>query len=242
MVVRLSSLTDRVLAVRVADGGLVEFHDLAAKAVLMPVGAAAVLVAGWVLVRAGRRHGRGFRTKVLYTVAGAVLAAAMVLAPGGFGRGAFDSATTAPVTDLTQVELRTGAPPPVAGRGAVARSGDAAVRVLEVRRGAPEGAARWMSEFQVLTLVVEETRSTAGEPVAVRLVADEHGAPVRVDDCAGALGALTGAASAPGTAPRCSASRSRRASRRPTCCWARRPTGRCRPCDGSSPGLGRRLR
>jgi hypothetical protein len=198
VVVRLSSLTDRVLAVRVADGDLVKFHDRAAKAVLMPVGAAAVLVAGWVLVRTGRRHARGFKT-ALYPLAGAAFAAAVVLAPGGLGRGAFDSATTVPVTDLSQVELRTGAPPPVTGRGAVARSGDAEVRVLDVRRGAPEGAARWLSEFEVLTLVVEETRSTAGEPVAVRLVADEYGAPTRVDDCAGAPGALTGATSAPGT-------------------------------------------
>jgi hypothetical protein len=199
VVVRLSSLTDRVLAVRVADGRLVKFHDLAAKAVLMPVGAAAVLVAGWVLVRTGRRHAPKFRTAVLYSLAGATFAAAMVLSPSGFGRGAFDSATTVPVTDLSRVDLRPGAPPPVAERGAVATSGDAAVRVLDVRRGAPEGAAQWLSEFEVLTVKVEETRSTAGEPLDVRLVADEHGAPTRVGDCAGAPGALTGATSAPGT-------------------------------------------
>ncbi|MEV8437413.1 hypothetical protein AB0425_08580 [Actinosynnema sp. NPDC051121] len=199
VVVRLSSLTDRVLAVRGADGGLVKFHDLSVKAVLMPLGAVAVLIAGWVLIRARRWVAREFRAGSAYAVVGALLAAAVVLTPAGLGRGAFAGATTVPVTDLSQVDLRRGTPPPVVERGGVARPGDVTVRVLDVRHGAPAGAAQWSGEFDVLAVLVEETRPAGAQPVAVRLVADRHGAPERVADCAGAPGALTDAPSAPGT-------------------------------------------
>jgi hypothetical protein len=199
VVVRLSSLTDRVLAVRGADGGLVKFHDLAAKAVLMPVGAVAVLIVGWGLVRARRWIAREYEAGLAWALAGALFAAAVVLTPAGLGRGAFDGATTVPVTDLSRIDLRKGAPPPVVERGGVARSGAVTVRALEVRHGAPAGAAQWLGEFDVLAVLVEEIRQVEGQPVAVRLVADGHGAPERVDDCAGAPGALTEEPSAPGT-------------------------------------------
>ena len=80
VVVRLSSLTDRVLAVRGADGGLVKFHDRAVKAVLMPVGALAVLVAAWVLFRTRRWYARESKPigVVLYPLVGALVAAAVV--------------------------------------------------------------------------------------------------------------------------------------------------------------------
>ncbi|MEV6906897.1 hypothetical protein [Amycolatopsis sp. NPDC051071] len=202
VVVRLSSLTDRVLAVRDADGELVESHDLTVKYVLMPSGAVVALLGGWLLFKTRRWHAPTLRTReaTLAILLGAVLAAVLVLAPVAFGRGAFRGAATVPVQDLSQVGRRGGTPPPVVERGGTARSGDeVAMRVLGVTRGAPEGAAPWLSGFDVLTLRVEETRTTEGPFLSARLVADKHGAPNFVEYCGGAPGALANGTSAPGT-------------------------------------------
>ncbi len=195
VVVRLSALTDRVLSVRLPNGDLEDFHDQTAKVVLMTAGALAVLAGGWLLVgrwRASAREG-GTAKPVLTFLLGVVLAAGVVLSPAGFGQGAFRSATTVPVPDLSKAGLRTD-PPPVVVRGGAARTGDVTLRALGVERGAPEGAAPWLSGFEVLTVRVEETRTAEGPPVAARLVADEHGSPELVEKCAGAPGALTGPA------------------------------------------------
>ncbi len=202
VVVRLSTLTDRVLAVREAGGELVRSHDQTVKYVLMPSGAVVALLGGWLLIRTRRWHAPALKTSdaVFTALLGAALAASLVLAPVAFGRGAFRGATTVPVPDLSQLGRRSGTPPPVVERGGTARSGDdVAMRVLGVTRGAPEGSASWLSGFEVLTLRVEETRVAEGPFLSVRLVADKHGSPEFVDYCGGAPGALANGTSAPGT-------------------------------------------
>ncbi|WP_158852041.1 hypothetical protein [Saccharothrix deserti] len=188
VVVRLSSLTHRVLSVRGADA-LVKSHDRVWKAVPAVAGVVAVLFAGWMLV-AGRRvisSGLGPRGVLAAVVCGAVIAGFVLLSPSGFGRGAFID-STGPVPDLSGRYSRGGEPPTVE-RGGVVRNEDFTLRASDVRRGAPEGAAAWLSEFEVVTVRVEATRLT-DFPIPLELRADEHGRPGLVRDCAGAPGAF----------------------------------------------------
>lgn len=185
VVVRLSSLTDRVLSVRGVDG-LVESHDLVWKAVPAIGGVVVVLFAGWLLVTARRLPSGGLRYRgvVVSVLSGAVVAGFLVLSPTGFGRGAFIESTDR-VLDLSRTYSRDG-PVPVVDRGEVVRTDAFTVRASDVRRGSPEGAAPWLDEFDVVTVRIEATRLKDG-PIPLELRADEHGRPGLVRDCAGAF-------------------------------------------------------
>ncbi len=186
VIVRLSSLTDRVLSVRGADA-VVEAHHPGEKITAMSIGGALVvlgvvvafLVARPVTVR-----------KSLSFLAGFAFAAYVVLAPLGFGGTAYREAAD-PVPNLWEHRREAWGPPPVIGKGQTAVSGESAVRVLDSRPEPPEGAEAWLSGFRVLTLQMEASR--LGD-TALELSADEHGAPQRVKDCAGAPDAFDGTA------------------------------------------------
>ncbi|OOC04827.1 hypothetical protein B0293_20435 [Amycolatopsis azurea DSM 43854] len=184
VVVRLSSLTGRVLSVRGA-AGIVEVHHPGEKIAAMSIGGA-LLVLGAVVVFSAVRPVTA--RKSLWFLAGFAFAAYVVLAPLGFGATAYREAAE-PVPNLWEHRREAWGPPPVIGKGQAAVSGESAVRVLESRSEPPEGAEVWLSGFHVLTLRIEASRM--GD-TALELSADEHGAPRRVKDCAGVPGAFDG--------------------------------------------------
>ncbi|MBB5857941.1 hypothetical protein ACFQ05_20220 [Amycolatopsis umgeniensis] len=184
VVVRISSLTDRVLSVRGADE-VVEAHHPWERITVMSIGGA-LLVLGAVVVYSVARPVTV--RKSLSFLAGFVFAAYVVLAPVGFGGTAYRDAAD-PVPNLWEHRRDAWGPPPVIGKGQTAASGDSAVRVLDSRPESPEGAEAWLSGFHVLALRIEASR--LGD-TALELSADEHGSPRRVEQCAGAPGAFDG--------------------------------------------------
>ncbi len=186
VVVGLSSLTDRVLSVRGADE-VVEAHHPWEKITAMSIGGV-VLVLGVAVAFSVTRPVTV--RKSLSFLAGFVFGAYVVLAPLGFGWTAYREAAD-PVPNLWEYRREAWGPPPVIGKGQAAVSGDSTVRVLDSRAEPPEGAEAWLGGFHVLALRVETSR--LGD-TALELSADEHGAPRRVEDCAGAPGAFDGTA------------------------------------------------
>ncbi|MFJ8913713.1 hypothetical protein [Amycolatopsis sp. NPDC102389] len=181
VVARFSSVTDRVLSVRGADR-VVEAHHPWEKITAMSLGWALLVLAAVVLVKVARPG------KSLPFLAGLAFGAFIVLTPVGFGGTAYREAAD-PVPNFWEHRRDLWGPPPVFAPGQTAVSGESAVRVLDSRPGAPDGAEAWLSGFHVLTLRIEASR--LGD-TALELSADEHGEPARVKDCAGAPGAFDG--------------------------------------------------
>ncbi|WP_181774024.1 hypothetical protein [Amycolatopsis pittospori] len=181
VVVRLSSLTDRVLSVRGADTVL-EVHHPWEKIAAMSAGGLLLLIGSVVVFLVARAR------SLPAFLAGAAMAAYVVLAPLGFGGTAYREAAD-PIPDLWEHRRQAWGPPPVIGRGQTVVAGDSTLRVIDRAPKPPEGAAAWLSGFHVLTLRIEATR--LGD-TALELSAGEHGAPRRVEDCAGAPGAFDG--------------------------------------------------
>ncbi|MEU3628622.1 hypothetical protein BS329_17555 [Amycolatopsis coloradensis] len=186
VIARISSLTDRVLSVRGADA-VVEAHHPGEKIAAMSIGGVLVILGGVVAFVAVRPV---TTAKSLSFLAGFAFAAYVVLAPLGFGGTAYRESAD-PVPNLWEYRREAWGQPPVIGRGQTAVSGDSAVRVLDSLPEPPEGAEAWLSGFHVLALRIEAAR--LGD-TALELSADEHGAPKRVKDCAGAPGAFDGTA------------------------------------------------
>ncbi|MFC3448225.1 hypothetical protein [Amycolatopsis speibonae] len=186
VVAKLSSVTARVLSVRGATA-VVEVHHPWEKTAVMSIGGALLMLGAVVAFSVVRPV---TARKSLSFLAGFVFAAYVVLAPLGFGGTAYRDAAD-PVPNLWEHRREAWGPPPVIGKGQTAASGDSAVRVVDSLPKPPEGAEAWLSGFHVLTLRIEASR--LGD-TALELSADEHGAPRRVGDCAGAPGAFEGTA------------------------------------------------
>ncbi|WP_145926667.1 hypothetical protein [Amycolatopsis orientalis] len=188
VVARLSSLTDRVLSVRGARAE-VEAHHTGEKIAAMSLGGL-LLAFGVLAMWQGRRllPGRlGTARAVPSFLAGVVLASFVVLTPVGFGGTAYRPGVD-PALNLWKYGREAGDPPAV-GRGGTVVAGELTLRVTGIQPRPPEGAAAWLSDFHVLTLRAE---ARGLGDTSLKLSADEHGEPRRVDGCAGAPGAFDG--------------------------------------------------
>lgn len=190
VVARLSSLTDRVLSVRGVTAE-VDVQHAWEKTVAMSLGGLLLVfgvVVGW-QVRRPLSSPLGMTRAIPSFLAGVALAAFVVLTPVGFGKTGYHT-TGYPVLEMWKYGREAGDPPSVA-RGGTVVAGELTLRVTGLVPEPPEGAAAWLSDFRVLTLRVE---ATGLGDTSLKLSADAHGEPRRVDGCAGAPGAFDGRA------------------------------------------------
>ncbi|WP_409491297.1 hypothetical protein [Amycolatopsis sp. cmx-11-12] len=190
VVARLSSLTDRVQSVRGVTAE-VEAHHPWEKIAAMSVGGL-LLVVGVIVAWSVRRplSARLGTPRALPSfLAGVVLAAFVVLTPVGFGGTAYRAGVD-PHLKLWKYGREAGEPPAVR-RGETLVAGDLTLRVTGLVPEPPEGAAAWLGDFRVLALRVE---ATGLGDTSLKLSADAHGEPERVEGCAGAPGAFDGTA------------------------------------------------